>query len=252
MKLPDPRGFSASSFTATICDSLASDKRRKAPLPQPICFQRDTVRNCKWERAKRAMQPKPPIARQLCTVELTTDARKIFLPTGKTLTRKNGKTIEEKMMVLFCSSIVTVQTASGGTFTLTTTNKGPSVKDSRMGASLPPKGAEQILESLCSPTDAAKAYAHLLACILPPKVKPAAPVTPASDAERTAFAEFMKPRPMVRHPNAKEEKVDVTEMSNRQFAAFNRKQSAQSAAEMDGYLSAGLPADWMSRPVVHH
>jgi hypothetical protein len=236
MKLQNPRGFSASSFVATVCDNVQAVHKKAVPCasgPLDICALYDLTPAPFLRTATPA-----PILRQLCAVDLATDARKIFLPTGKILTRKNGKTVEEKMMILLCSSIVTVTTASGGAFTLTTTNKGQNVKDSRTDVSRPQKEAEQILKSLCSSEDAAKAYAHLLAGIAEPKAKQSKPIREAvTAAESAAFAEFMKPRQVVRHPKAKEEKVDVTAMTPRQLAAYNRKQSKQAASDMAAYLT---------------
>jgi hypothetical protein len=130
MRLPQPRGFPATSNTLAVCDHVADARSRQLSdtAPPDVDLARLFSKSPPLPRKQyRTLQPGEPRA----TVSLGITERKLFISTGKRRVKKDGSQgAEEKIPVLLVTVTATVSDGKRD-FYFQITNRSTLVFDSR-------------------------------------------------------------------------------------------------------------------------
>jgi len=243
MKLPYPRGFAATSPSAAICDHVANfsakGKRANLEAPEPpdlsLLFGIAPARPYVRMNATRA-----PIVTS-GSWSAGREEKKMFLSFNppRFRTTKNGPR-EERMMIRLETVTVTV-TVPRGKFTLSTSNRGQTVHDSRDDSRRPMAVVRADLVRILGDTQADAACAQLSSVLCGPRKPRPRSIRPLTAEEKaraaadrnardTADAEAAKRRAERRaNPPAKEETPDFASMTAEEFAQYNAERLAASA-----------------------
>jgi hypothetical protein len=244
MKLPLPRGFAATSPSAAVCDHIANFSAkpgRIAPPQPPSLADFYGLRVRPYVRANATRERID--ARATWTVDRP-EPRKItmsFSPPRFKKTRNGPR--EVKWMLILETVSVTVALPCGS-YTLTATNRGNSVLNSRTDTRHPICEIRRDLSRVMDPPQVEAACAELASVMPGPRPEPARKVREVPAPEREAARE-MRDRRLADdvalakarsarklNPPAKDEEPDFAAMSPEDFEKYNAEQCRLSAIRL--------------------
>jgi len=253
MKLFEPRGFAVRSFVDAIGENafMFGQTRPVADEPDPlVIFGIDSPVHSYRKNGFKIGITATPLS--LSFISDTPELRTIWMPFSppRYHQKKNGERTKEKWKLEIQTATVTVVRDIGKRFLIAerrfaASNLGHLVHDHV--SSRPLAAVRADLRRMLGAEEGDRA-ANVLAAVARP-----GPREPKPDTRQ-----WSAPAPVTRALRPKAPKApkapvpDFAAMTAKQLAAFNRKQSKQAHADMATYLSAGLPKDWESLPVVRN
>jgi hypothetical protein len=244
MKLPLPRGFAATSPSAAVCDHIANFSTKPGRIAPPEPPSLADFYDLSVRPYVRANATREAIAARATWTVDRPEPRKImmsFNPPRFKQTR-NGRR-EEKWMLVLETVTVTV-TLACGSYTLTATNRGNTVLDSRTGTRHPIAEIRTDLSRVMEPGRVTAACSELASVMAGPRPERTRKVREVSEAEREAarklrdrrladeVATAKARRARELNPPAKEVEPDFAAMSAEEFEAYNAEQCRLSAERL--------------------